>query len=76
MSSATTPQAEATALGWAMRGEFGSATVRGVELLAGWHTPMLHVRSVEASIAFYALLGFELVGKMIVAGAATDQALG
>ena len=28
---------------------------------AGYFTPMLHVRSVEASIAFYKLLGFSLI---------------
>ena len=28
---------------------------------AGWSTPMLHVGSVERSIAFYRLLGFDLV---------------
>ena len=28
---------------------------------AGWWTPMLHVRSIESSIAFYERLGFELI---------------
>jgi catechol 2,3-dioxygenase-like lactoylglutathione lyase family enzyme len=31
------------------------------ETKAGWFTPMLHVSSIERSIPFYELLGFELV---------------
>jgi catechol 2,3-dioxygenase-like lactoylglutathione lyase family enzyme len=31
---------------------------------AGYFTPMLHVRSVEDSLQFYSLLGFEAVDKM------------
>lgn len=31
---------------------------------AGWYTPMLHVKDMEATMRFYALLGFELVDRM------------
>jgi catechol 2,3-dioxygenase-like lactoylglutathione lyase family enzyme len=31
---------------------------------AGWYTPMLHVRDMQASMRFYGLLGFELVDRM------------
>ncbi|TAN24663.1 MAG: hypothetical protein EPN33_02555 [Acidobacteria bacterium] len=47
-----------------LRGHLKTAILLTMEMLAGWHTPMLHVRSVEASLAFYALLGFELVDKI------------
>ena len=39
-----------------------------MSLKAGWYTPMLHVNSVEESIRFYSLLGFEIVDKMGQAG--------
>ncbi len=35
-----------------------------VTVKAGYCTPMLHVRSVEESMRFYALLGFETVDQM------------
>jgi catechol 2,3-dioxygenase-like lactoylglutathione lyase family enzyme len=33
-------------------------------VMAGWYTPMLHVRDMQASVRFYGLLGFELVDQM------------
>jgi catechol 2,3-dioxygenase-like lactoylglutathione lyase family enzyme len=36
---------------------------------AGWYTPMLHVRDMQASMRFYGLLGFELVDQMGEGGA-------
>src|SRR4051812_43547144 len=35
---------------------------------AGWYTPMLHVKNIEASLRFYSLLGFETVDQMGEAG--------
>lgn len=32
-----------------------------MKVKAGWSTPMLHVQSIEKSIEFYRLLGFELI---------------
>ncbi len=37
-------------------------------LKAGYYTPMLHVKNVERSMQFYALLGFETVDQMGEAG--------
>jgi hypothetical protein len=31
---------------------------------AGYYTPLLHVNSIEASMRFYALLGFEAIDQM------------
>jgi len=36
---------------------------------AGWYTPMLHVRNMEAALRFYGLLGFEIVDQLGERGA-------